>query len=246
MGKRGFSIFFIPESGGISSVQLYLSYSMLISLSMISIAFFGGVVYLAWDLSQTTQTTALLEETLELGHQKREVERDIASLKRRTELLEMYALQAETFSASGPDRTEQMLQEHNSSLNIAISWPVEGEVSSEYGMRKLGIDRDFTAHNGLDIEAPLGSKIYAAADGIVEFSGEKEHYGKTIEILHGDGVKTLYAHASRLMVEKGMQVRKGYVIGLVGKSGRAKQPHLHFELRHKDTAIDPLLYLKKP
>ena len=71
MGKRGFSIFFIPESGGISSVQLYLSYGMVASLFLISLGSLGGLIYFAWDLSQMPKTNELLKETLELGHQKR-------------------------------------------------------------------------------------------------------------------------------------------------------------------------------
>ena len=67
-----------------------------------------------------------------------------------------------------------------------------------------------------------------------------------IEIDHIGETKTLYAHASQLMVEKGNLVKRGQVIGLVGKSGQAEQAHLHFELHHKDVAIDPQPYLKKP
>ncbi len=246
MGKRGFSIFFIPESGGISSIQLYLSYGMLVSLAMISVAGFAGVTYLAWDLSQTTKTSSLLNETLDLGHQKREVEREIAVLTRRTELFEMYALQAEAFSESGPDRTEQMIQKTEDALSLKLAWPVSGEISSKYGMRKSGIEEDCSAHQGIDIEAPLGAKIYSAMAGTVIFAGEKESYGKVVELRHGKELTTRYAHASRLMVRAGKRVRKGQVIGLVGKSGRAEQPHLHFELWHKGVALDPQPYLKKP
>lgn len=231
-------------------MQLYLSYGMVASLLLIFLGSLGGTIYLAWDLSQMPKTNELLTETLELGHQKQEVERDLALLTRRTELLEMYALQAELLAASGPEGETGPLQDSvdesklSDKLKLRLSWPVAGEISSLYGMRKPGIDREFSAHKGVDIEAPMGAKIFASAKGRVIFAGEAKGYGKMVKIQHGKNIKTMYAHASKVLVKKGRKVNKGQVIAFVGRSGDAKQPHLHFELHYKDVPIDPKPYLK--
>ncbi|MFS0728389.1 M23 family metallopeptidase [Paenibacillus sp. 1P07SE] len=102
-------------------------------------------------------------------------------------------------------------------------------------------------HNGVDIAAAgdsTGANIVAFSTGYVEFSGEYGSYGYTVIIDHGNGVKTLYAHMlEHGRIRKGVQVRAGESIGLVGNTGNSTGPHLHFEIRMNGASVDPLPYL---
>lgn len=119
-------------------------------------------------------------------------------------------------------------------------WPVEGVVTSKFGSR-WGKN-----HSGIDIGAPEGTPIYASAAGKVVFVGEKSGYGLLIIISHSDGTSfTIYAHNSKNLVKEHADVRQGEKIALVGQTGRATGPHLHFEIRIESKAVDPLQYLPK-
>ncbi|NNU15995.1 M23 family metallopeptidase [Parvularcula sp. ZS-1/3] len=115
----------------------------------------------------------------------------------------------------------------------AFVTPVDGSVSSNYGPRK----RNF--HTGIDVAAPKGTKVVAAQAGKVVFRGRKKRYGRLVIIDHGGGMQTYYAHLSKFHVRKGKKVKRGQVIGRVGKSGRASGHHLHFELRVNGRHTDP-------
>lgn len=118
-----------------------------------------------------------------------------------------------------------------------LGWPVKGQVSSYYGKRNP------RWHYGLDIRAQRGSKIVAAADGRVIKSGWQRGYGLTVVVRHRS-FQTLYAHCLDVEVEPGDVVRRGEIIGSVGKTGNARGYHLHFEVRTlKWTALNPLDYL---
>ena len=94
-------------------------------------------------------------------------------------------------------------------------------------------------HRGLDFKGPTGAPIYAAAKGTVSFVGRKSGYGKVVEIRHGNGMTTRYAHMSRFNTKRGEQVDAGEVIGAIGSTGRSTGPHLHFEVRINDRAVNP-------
>ncbi|HCJ11228.1 MAG TPA: hypothetical protein DHW14_08735 [Clostridiales bacterium] len=116
-------------------------------------------------------------------------------------------------------------------------WPVLGPVTSYYGPRWGRF------HHGIDIGAPYGSYIRAARAGRVVFAGWKGGYGYTVILDHGDGVTTLYAHASRLLVRYGQWVETGQVIAKVGSTGYSTGPHLHFEVRVNGVSVNPLFIL---
>ncbi len=121
--------------------------------------------------------------------------------------------------------------------------PVDGELSSEFGMRTHPVHGDHRMHTGVDVAAPTGTPIRAAAGGEVVFAGDRGGYGLTIEIDHGNGRTTRYAHQSALDVEVGQRVERGQVIGRVGSTGVSTGPHLHFEVRVDGEPIDPRLHL---
>ena len=91
---------------------------------------------------------------------------------------------------------------------------------------------------------PTGTIVRAAADGIVTFSGSNGGYGLLVRIDHGDGVETRYAHNSRLVVKAGQRVKRGQIIAYSGNTGNSTGPHLHFEIRLRGVAYDPLKYIR--
>lgn len=125
----------------------------------------------------------------------------------------------------------------------AIIWPVLGRISSRFGWRTHPIKNTREFHQGLDIAVPIGTKIRAAAPGTVIQSGWLSGFGKTIVIDHGEGVKTLYAHNSRLLVPSGAKVNIGGVIALAGSTGRSTGPHSHFGLLVNEKPVNPMKYL---
>jgi murein DD-endopeptidase MepM/ murein hydrolase activator NlpD len=113
-------------------------------------------------------------------------------------------------------------------------WPLQRfEVSSDFGFRGGRL------HSGVDLRAPRGTPIHAAADGRITFSGYKGAYGQTIVIDHGQGIETTYAHNSRNLVQSGQRVEQGEVIARVGRSGNATGYHVHFEFRMYGQALNP-------
>ena len=121
--------------------------------------------------------------------------------------------------------------------------PVSGTITSRFGRRSSPGGVGSTNHKGLDIAAPNGTSIYAAADGTVEFSGTKGSLGKLVIINHGNGVRTYYAHCSRLNVSSGQKVEAGTNIAAVGRTGTATGYHLHFEVRVNGTSVNPQRYI---
>lgn len=122
--------------------------------------------------------------------------------------------------------------------------PVEGRVSSPFGLRTLAGDDHARQHQGLDIAAPAGTPIRAARGGTVSFAGRRGGYGNTVVIDHGSGLSTLYAHADTLGVKAGDRVGAGAPIATVGSTGRSTGPHLHFEIRRDGEPVDPASALR--
>lgn len=117
--------------------------------------------------------------------------------------------------------------------------PVNGLLTSGYGVRVSPITGQNRMHQGLDIAAPMGSPIKSAAQGTVTRVGYADDYGKYVEVSHGFGVLSRYAHASAIHVKRGDKVKKGDVIGAVGMTGRTTGPHLHYEIEIGGRKVDP-------
>jgi murein DD-endopeptidase MepM/ murein hydrolase activator NlpD len=116
-------------------------------------------------------------------------------------------------------------------------WPVEGPITSKFG------PRNGSFHDGVDIAAPLGTQVLAAADGKVIFSDVLRGYGNVVIVRHANGYLTVYAHNNVNLVKEGQNVRQGEPIAEVGQSGRATGASLHFEVRKDNLARDPLRHL---
>lgn len=123
---------------------------------------------------------------------------------------------------------------------VEFSWPAAGQITSRFGRR------GDSHHDGIDIAAPEGTAVRAAAAGVVVFSGVLRGYGNVIVLEHPYGLATVYAHNQRNLVRVGARVRRGALIARLGRTGRATGPNLHFEVRRGKLARDPLWYLPRP
>jgi murein DD-endopeptidase MepM/ murein hydrolase activator NlpD len=116
-------------------------------------------------------------------------------------------------------------------------------ISSYFGMRVDPFTGQRAMHEGIDFSAKAGTAIMAAGDGIVSFAGEKQGYGRLVEIDHGDDCYSRYAHGKLVVVKAGDRVKKGQVIALMGSSGRSTGSHLHFEVYKHGRPVDPFVYI---
>jgi murein DD-endopeptidase MepM/ murein hydrolase activator NlpD len=119
---------------------------------------------------------------------------------------------------------------------------LEGRVTSDFGMRIHPILKRYRYHPGVDFAARMGTPIYAAADGIVKLAGYNGGYGRCVFIDHLYGYETRYGHMQQILVRPGQRVKRGDRIGLVGKSGLATAPHLHFEVHFNGKEVNPEQY----
>lgn len=123
--------------------------------------------------------------------------------------------------------------------NVPSIWPVQGWVASGFGYRPDPFTGARTLHPGLDIVAPVGTSVEATAAGRVTFAGWKSDWGRCVEIDHGGGVKTFYAHCRTLKVSDGQKVSRGDIIATVGNSGRSTGTHLHYGVLVGGDWVDP-------
>jgi len=122
-------------------------------------------------------------------------------------------------------------------------WPLKGHIGSGFGTRPDPFGGDSETHLGLDIQGMYGAPVHAPADGVVIFAGRKSDYGNLLIIDHGNGVTTRLGHLSRFRATLGRAVTKGEVVAYVGMTGRTTGPHLHYEVRLNDRAVNPRKYL---
>ena len=142
--------------------------------------------------------------------------------------------------ASGTVNTSTKISGGKATLGISLIRPVSGTITSRFGVRS---DIRSSSHTGLDIAAPTGTPVKAAASGTVTFSGWKGSYGYMIVISHGNGVQTYYGHCSKLYAKNGQKISQGDVVASVGSTGNSTGPHLHLEIRVNGTAYNPQNYI---
>jgi murein DD-endopeptidase MepM/ murein hydrolase activator NlpD len=145
--------------------------------------------------------------------------------------------------------TEQRLQSRASSgkgISIIATMPsikpIEGFITSDFGMRMHPIHKQMIFHAGTDFSAPVGTRVMATADGTVEYSGFESGYGKKVIIDHGNGYQTIYAHLSKAVIRQGQHVRQGDTIAFSGNTGVSTGPHLHYEVRKDNMVINPTAF----
>ena len=123
-------------------------------------------------------------------------------------------------------------------------WAHLGKINNEFGFRRNPFGgRTYEFHAGMDIDGERGDTVMAPANGVVTKAEWTGGYGNMIEIDHGNGLRTRYGHLSRIEVVVGDTITRGQLIGLIGSTGRSTGPHLHFELRLNDKAINPRRFL---
>lgn len=127
---------------------------------------------------------------------------------------------------------------------LPFRWPVRGSINSEFGRRSSPWASDTSEfHGGLDIGAREGTRVIAPAPGVVIFAGGLPEYGITLVIDHGNDIKSLYAHLSKLSVSAAEPVERGQMVALTGSTGRSSGPHLHYEIQVKGQPVNPRAYL---
>jgi murein DD-endopeptidase MepM/ murein hydrolase activator NlpD len=122
-------------------------------------------------------------------------------------------------------------------------WPVRGPVNSEFGNRPSPWTKANEFHSGMDIRAERGTPVKAPAAGTVNFAGSHAEYGLTVILDHGNDLKSVYGHLSRIGVSQGDRIERGAEIGQTGNTGRSSGPHLHYEIVLKGQAVNPRAYL---
>jgi murein DD-endopeptidase MepM/ murein hydrolase activator NlpD len=135
-------------------------------------------------------------------------------------------------------REKAFLMDHTPSIMPVQGWMIRG-----YGYQVDPFTGQVKMHEGLDIAAPTGTPIVSPANGMVRYAGNKKDYGLCVEIDHGYGFITMYAHCQRVRVNSGMQVRRGDIIAYVGNTGRSTGPHLHYEVRLSHSPVNPINYI---
>lgn len=121
--------------------------------------------------------------------------------------------------------------------------PTNGWITSYFGHRISPTAGVRKMHEGLDVGANFGTPIYAPADGVVTYAGNKAGFGLFVQIDHGYGIETIYAHSQKIMTRNGKKVKRGELIAKVGSSGYSTGPHLHYEVRVNGIAVDPLYFI---
>jgi hypothetical protein len=183
----------------------------------------GGQILSAPSIStHLSERTWLVEEDIEKI--RRQIELENASFE---QLLDMV-------------QAKKDLLDHTPTIN-----PCDGFMTRGFGMHNDPFTGSYQPHNGIDIAAPRGTPVNATASGMVIGSAYQSGLGNTIIIDHGNGYTTYYGHLSKIKVAVGKRVQRGDVIGLVGSTGYSTGPHLHYEVRNLNRAVDPSKYIVK-
>jgi Peptidase family M23 len=124
--------------------------------------------------------------------------------------------------------------------SLPSRWPVRGTVNSEFGARRAAKGSEF--HGGIDIGAERGTPVHAPAAGTVTFAGAHAEYGLSVTLDHGEDLRTIYGHLSKITVAVGEKVQRGAQLGFTGNTGRSSGPHLHYEILVKDRPVNPRAY----
>ncbi len=168
-----------------------------------------------------------------------EVEATVASLYKEKVVVQEPIKETKPI-VTGKVNTSTNISYQKAPLSMNLIRPISGTITSRFGAKS---SRRVSDHTGLDIGAPIGTPVKAAASGTVTFSGFKGSYGYLLVISHGNGVETYYGHCSKLYATVGQKVSQGEVVSAVGNTGNSTGPHLHLEIRVNGVAYNPQNYL---
>ncbi len=167
---------------------------------------------------------------------------DRVSLGDRIEGLQKIGLNTET----GLSRLQSFLLTRSAiALATPSLLPIAGWISSSFGYRRHPYDGSFRFHSGVDIAAEPGTPVRAPAEGTIIFAGYREGYGKVVVLDHGYGIRTLFAHNSKLFVSSGVRIRRGEILSQVGSTGHSTGPHLHYEIRKNGVPVNPATFFSR-
>jgi Peptidase family M23 len=141
---------------------------------------------------------------------------------------------------------EHMIEQMGKIMNsLPLRWPVHGQITSNFGLRRSPWGGGLEHHPGIDIRSPPGTPVRAPGTARVSKVSSQGGYGKNLVLDHGNGVRSRYAHLNKLEVKAGEQVERGQVIGRVGSTGRSTGPHLHYEVIVQGKRVDPQGFLRE-
>lgn len=211
--------------------------SLVIILVALYLRFFGGNLYnkvsnkFKNEINKTTSVDEVIEEKEKIINKKSVSNKKEKNNNKSTDKNSIAKL--------------QVIPVNTVSENLnSLIWPVvNGTVTSNFGCREDPILNNNSFHSGIDISVNIGTNVFCAFNGVVKEINYNESYGKYIVIKHSKNFETLYAHCSKILLNKGDNVAKGDIIALSGNSGRTTGPHLHFEVIINGVKVDPLNYL---
>ncbi len=155
-----------------------------------------------------------------------------------------------TLSAKGKEQVGQLQsilsnlsQQKSLLMSVPSIAPVAGWITSGFGYRVSPFTGERSLHGGIDIGSPVGTPVYAPADGVVIFTGEKEGFGNFVMVAHGYGIVSRYAHNAQNLVQPGQRIKRGEQIATVGDSGRTTGPHLHYEVLVDGQNVNPQKFI---
>lgn len=185
----------------------------------------------SWAITQRWSELArksfgLSADYARFDYQYARIKEVVSSLENNIHKLDQHLLDKESYLASTPTLL-----------------PTRGWITSYFGQRLSPYSGRLKMHEGIDVGAPYGTSVQAPADGIVTYSGEKAGFGKFVQVDHGYGIETIYAHNQSLHVRNGQRVKRGALLSAVGNTGHSTGPHLHYEVRVNGIAVDPLYFI---
>ncbi len=246
--RRGWTVLIVPPHPT-AKTRMFRVHSRQIR-ALVGTALVAFVSYTGWSLLEAMQANASASQLAEVHQLVLTLNDSLQAAQQRAD--SAFQLAAVTANvARGPTLITRKARFANpagiSTAAVGVLLPVNGTITSAFAQSRWEpILHLFRPHEGVDISAPLGTKIRAPADGRVSFVGRKLGYGLVVELDHGGGVTTLYAHCQTILVHVGDYVAVGGAIATLGSTGLSTAPHVHFEVIVNGRHMDPLKYLIEP
>lgn len=192
---------------------------------------------------------ALLNETIaEFNERSQLIENIVKNIGVKLQKQKQNANSGGPYIPAGDNISEELLKKTDKNLELLrrtpLGRPLTGPITSPFGYREDPVNGEKGFHSGVDMKAVRGEKVKATADGVVIQANDNGYYGRFVEIRHGNGFTTSYAHLQSYKVRQGDKVKRGQVIGQAGSSGRSTGVHLHYELCHNGSPINPAEFMQ--